>query len=274
VDALNPIKLTLLSREPCWIEAAEASGVERIGIDIELIGKKERQPESLKSRISHHQISDLRIITKYAKKAAPFVRLNPLHDCSRDEINMALDLGARCLMLPFFRRTSDAEQFVDLIAGRAEATLLVETGAAMMRLHELTRIPGISEIMVGMNDLHWDLQLMNPFEVAVSDMLTCVSEQVRSAGLGFGLGGLASPDTRGLPICPDLLIARYAKLRVGSSWIARSFFQPPLSSDMFAVNLERLRERIRYWFSRSPEELHRANQQLREEVRSLSHRVR
>jgi 2-keto-3-deoxy-L-rhamnonate aldolase RhmA len=266
---LNPIKLTLLSCELRWIEVAEASGVERIGIDIERIGKKERQPAALKSRISNHELSDLRIITKHVKNAVPFVRLNSWHDSSPEEIETALDLGARCLMLPYFRRTTDAERFAETVAGRAEATLLVETGSAMMRLHELTKLPGISEIMVGMNDLHWDLQLTNRFEVAVSDILTCVSEQVRAAGLRFGLGGLASPKTPGLPLCPDLLIARYAALRVGSSWISRSSFHPTLTPETFALTLANLRERIVYWFARTTEELNRATRQLREEVRCL-----
>lgn len=274
MDTLDPIKLTLLSREPRWIEVAEASGVERIGIDIEHIGKQTRQAKALESRISGHQLSDLHIITRHVKHAMPFVRLNSLHEGSRDEINMAIDLGARSLMLPYFRRTADAEKFVDLVSGRAEAILLVETGAAMMRLHELTKLSGISEIMVGMNDLHWDLQLASPFEIVVSDALDCISDQVRASGLRFGLGGLANPDTSGLPLSPDLLLARYAGLRVGSSWLARSFFHPTLSPETFPAAIVKLRERISHWFNATPEALAQANQQLREHVRCLSNRDR
>lgn len=274
MDILDPIKLTLLSREPRWIEVAEASGVERIGIDIEHIGKQTRQAKALESRISGHQLSDLRTITRLVKHATPFVRLNSLHEGSRDEINMAIDLGARSLMLPYFRRTADAEKFVEMVSGRAEAILLVETGAAMMRLRELTKLSGITEIMVGMNDLHWDLQLASPFEVVVSDILACISDQVRASGLRFGLGGVANPDTPGLPLSPDLLLARYAGLRVGSSWLARSFFHPTLTPEIFPAALVKLRERIAHWFNATPEALEQANQQLREHVRCLSNRDR
>lgn len=267
-----PIKLTLLSREPQWIEAAEAAGVERIGIDIESIGKRSRQAKSLQSRISDHQLSDLRTLTRLVKQAVPFVRLNSLHDGSRDEINAAIDLGARSLMLPYFRHTEDAERFVGLVAGRAEVSLLVETGAAMMRMQELTKLSGIREIMIGMNDLHWDLQLSTPFEVVVSEILSCVSDQVRNAGLCFGLGGLASHGTPGLSVSPDLILARYAQLRVGSSWLSRSFFTPDLTPANFSTALTKLRERMAYWYNATPEALNLAKAQLCEEVRHLSQR--
>ncbi|MEQ1842998.1 MAG: hypothetical protein ABL994_21560, partial [Verrucomicrobiales bacterium] len=160
--------------------------------------------------------------------------------------------------------------FVELGGGRAKTALLLETGAALMRVHELTSLTGVAEIMVGMNDLHWDLRLSHRFEVATSTILESVSAQVRAAGIRFGLGGVANPDIAGLPVSPDLVLARYAQLQVGSSWIARSFFHPSLTPDHFPEAIAKLRTRISYWFSRTPGELDEATQRLREDVRQLA----
>jgi 2-keto-3-deoxy-L-rhamnonate aldolase RhmA len=270
MGATIPFTLTLLSRDPAWIEAADAAGVERIGIDIELIGKANRQSHVAGgTRISGHTLADLRTVTPLVQHALPFVRVNPPNLGTRNEVEEALALGARSLMLPYFRSVQEAARFVELVAGRAEVVLLVETGAALARLHDMVRIPGVDEIMVGMNDLHIDLRLASPMEIAASELLHTIAGQVREAGIRFGFGAVARPESEDLPVPSDLLLARYARLGARSALISRSFFRGGLTPSEMNAALARLRSRLAFWFAQPPEALAAAERELHQAVRRL-----
>ena len=77
-----------------------------------------------------------------------------------------------------------------LVDGRASVVLLLETAAAVVRLHEILAVAGIDEVIVGLNDLHLSSCVSNPFELVASDMMTMISDVVRARGLRFGFGGL------------------------------------------------------------------------------------
>lgn len=264
-----PFLLTLLTTDPVWIEAADRAGVQRIGVDIERRGKAERQRTVANARISDHLLSDLREVAGRVRQAMPFARLNALHDGTGEEVEEALACGATSLMLPFFRTTQEAARFVDLVAERAEVVLLVETATAVARLHEIVTLPGVAEIMVGMNDLHLELKLCSPMEIAASDLLTWMADVTRDAGLRFGFGGVARPGTTGLPVSADLLLARHAQLGTRSAWIARSFFRGGLAPEDLGTELDCWRQRMAYWQTCSAEERYAALTALRGEVEAL-----
>src|SRR4029077_17731612 len=113
---------------------------------------------------------------------------------SADEVAAALAGGANVLMLPFFTTTAEVEGFVRLVDGRARIVLLLETAAALVRLHDILAVAGIDEVMVGLNDLHLSTGVGNPFELVASDLMALVSDQVRERGLAFGFGGVAGAD--------------------------------------------------------------------------------
>src|SRR5262245_36722874 len=62
--------LTLLSRDPPLIRAADRAGVDRLGIDIERLGKRQRQGHIANARISDHELEDLRLVAANARRAA------------------------------------------------------------------------------------------------------------------------------------------------------------------------------------------------------------
>lgn len=262
----SEFSLTLLSTDPGWIAAADAAGVRRIGVDIERRGKAQRQAHVPDARINTHDLADLAVVTAVARHAVPFARLNPWHDDSPAEIDRALGHGARCLMLPYFHGLDEVRRFVEAVAARAEIVLLLETPAAMARLHEISAIEGVAEIMVGLNDMHIGLRLANPMEVATSDLLRHIAELTRAAGLRFGFGGIAPPCLAGLPVSPDLLIARYAQLQATSAWISRSFVGALSGPHELADALAAWRARYRYWRGRDATEHADALGRLRQEV--------
>ena len=150
------------------------------------------------------------------------------------------------------------EGFVRLVDGRAKVVLLLETAAAVVRLHDILGVAGIDEVMVGLNDLHLSMAVANHFELVASDLMTMISDQVRERGLRFGFGGLARAFDDRLPVPSDLVMAQHARLSSTSAWISRSLFgRDPASVDL-AVEIARLRERLAYWFAQPKDVLDRA----------------
>lgn len=237
------VQLTLLTRDPRWARAADDAGVARIGVDIERRGKRRRQPER-DARISDHRLEDLKAIAAVTQRAALFARLNPPHARTRFEVDRAIGCGARSLMLPWFSRPHEAESFVRAVDGRAEVCLLVETSAALARLGEISSVPGVDEVMLGLNDLHRELRLDSPFELLTSDLLRAAAATVHARGRRFGFGAVARPGSRRLPVPPELLLALFVELDVGSTWIARSFFTPALTVPRLGPELARVRARL------------------------------
>jgi hypothetical protein len=155
------------------------------------------------------------------------------------------------------------QAFVDAVAGRATVTLLLETAAAAARLHEVVGVAGVSEIMVGLNDLHRTFGVANHFEMLASEMMTTISRVVRDAGIRFGFGGVGRPADRGLPVPADLVIAQYPRLGATSAWIARSFFRDGNDPAALGPEVAALRRAISHWFAQPAEALDAAHAELR-----------
>jgi hypothetical protein len=263
-----PFILTALSRDPAVIRAADDAGVNRIGIDIERLGKHLRQDPGEGLRFSDHSLDDLAAVAANVRRAEIFARLNPLHSGTRDEVDRALSLGARVLMLPYFEDPRQAAAFLELVAGRARAILLIETAAAAARIREIVAVPGVSEIMVGLNDLHRSLGLTHPFEVLTSDTIVSISRHTRDAGLRFGLGGLGRACDDTLPIPSDLVYTQYPRLGATAAWLARSFYTG-LAPHEIPGAVRKLRDRLAWWSQQPPPVLEAQRDRLTAALRSL-----
>ncbi len=263
VRASSHFVLTAITNDPGLAAHADAAGVDRVGIDIERLNKSARQGHLADARISSHRLADLADLAPVLRRAALFARLNPLHDDSAAEVATALAGGAGVLMLPFFTTAVEVERFVRLVDGRARVVLLLETAAAVVRLHDILAVAGIDEVMVGLNDLHLSTGVGNPFELVAADLMTLVSEQVRGRGLPFGFGGVARAGDDSLPIPADLVLAQHARLRSSRAWLSRSFFAAlPETADL-GSEIEKLRQRLAYWFAQPEAALERQRDRLR-----------
>ena len=80
---------------------AEKYGVKRIWIDLETIGKEERQ-KGMNTVKSKHSIDDIKIIKPRLTKAEMIVRVNPWNKGSVEEINNVIAAGADIIMLPMW----------------------------------------------------------------------------------------------------------------------------------------------------------------------------
>jgi len=239
--------LTAITDDPILAGRCDAAGVDRIGVDIERLHKRARQGHLPAARISSHELAALPALARVVTQAALFARLNPLHDGSAAEIAEALAGGARVLMLPYFTHAGEVQRFVRLVDGRARVVLLLETAAALVRLHEILAVDGVDEIMVGLNDLHLSMGVANPFELVAAELMELVSTAVRARGLRFGFGGLGRAGDETLPVPADLVFAQHARLGSRAAWLARSFFAGLPPEEPLGPEIGRLRTRLAHW---------------------------
>jgi len=258
-------RLTLLTDDPALARAADEAGIDRIGLDIERLGKAERQKSHPGARISPHTLEQLARLKPAVRRARLFCRLDPPNAGSRAQVERALELGATSLMLPYFAEPAQARAFAEAVDGRAEVLLLVETRAAFERIGELAALPGVDEIMVGLNDLSWDLGLKSRFELLVSPELQAAGQALASKGRAFGVGGLAQWNVPGLPVPPDLVIAQYPRLGARAAWLARSFLTS-VGPDGLTPAVERLRARLDHWAMQDRSTLDSARQALEDAI--------
>ena len=171
---------TLFTNEPELAKVADVAGINRIGLDLEKLGKDRRQ-DVRKAWVSDHQVAELAAIRGALTNAELFARTNPVHEGLADEIDFLIESGVQVLMLPMFRTRQEAAAFIDMVNGRAKVSLLVETGAAAMRLHEIVKLDGVDEIHIGLNDMHLDLSLANHFEVLTSGFVDMLADIVHGS---------------------------------------------------------------------------------------------
>lgn len=262
-EAPRHFALTLWTNAPDLALRADAAGIDRVGVDLESIGKRDRQA-GLGTWISPHSEQDLPALAEVLSRARLFARTEPMNADLGDQVERLLAAGVDVLMLPMFSRADEVSRFVDHVAGRATAVLLLETAEAVRRFDEIVAIEGIDEIHLGLNDLALSLGASNRFEVLTGETVAQVAETTVQAGLGFGAGGLGRVDDRSLPIPADLIYAQYARLGASAALISRSFLAPDPGQVDLVAEVARTRRRLADWALRPADELEAARIELRE----------
>jgi citrate lyase beta subunit len=253
--------LTLLTDDPLLARRADRAGVQRIGVDLETLGKAERQAGH-DTRLSRHDWDGLARVGAVLERAELFVRLNPLHEGSADEVERALALGAEIVMLPQFRGADELTRFLALVRGRARVQPLVETVAALDGLASILAVPGCDEVMIGLNDLRLEMRQPNHFALLASPRLAHAAQMVRTAGKRLSIGGVGRAGDRALPVPADLVQAQYPRLGATGAWLARSFFNGMPADWDLAEAIAALRGALDGWGGASPEALERARLEL------------
>jgi hypothetical protein len=260
--------LTLFTNDPDLAREADRAGIDRIGPDLEWIGKLERQ-EKCNSWISDHKEKDIIPVRDKLARAKLFVRTNPIHPSIKEEIDRYLDCGAQVLMFPMFESAREVTRFIDSVAGRAEVSLLMETPAAAFCVHEIVRIPGIDEIHIGLNDMRLATGLSSHFDVLASDLMDRLSDVIRGAGISFGFGGVGRLNDSRLPVPSDLVYAQYPLLSGDRALVSRVFITADKDEIDLPEEVKIFRERMDYWKGCGREKLSQAREELRRVVVGL-----
>lgn len=241
----RPFVLTLWTHDVQRAGWAARHGVQRIGLDLEQLGKARRQ-QGLPTWISPHTIDDLDRIAPVRGASSLFVRCNALHAGSAAEVDTLVARGVQVLMLPNFVSAAAVEAFLRLVDGRAQVVPLFERVQALGALDAVHGL-GIAEVHVGLNDLSIDLGLRNRLVALALPELAAFCERARGLGVRFGLGGLGLAGDTSLPVPSDLVYAQHARLGSSGALLARSFFGPGMNEAAFGSAVQSLHQRIDHW---------------------------
>lgn len=220
------IKLMYITKCPEIAKIAEEAGIDWIFVDMEFIGKNNRQG-GLDTVQNHHTIQDIINIKAIVKKAKVLVRVNPIHNTlpyypdSKEEINAAINAGADIVMLPYFKKVKEVEDFIFYVDGRAKTCLLLETPEAANVLEKIVDIPGIDMIHIGLNDMHLALKMRFMFQLLADGSVDKWAKIIKSKGIMFGFGGLASLDGGVIP--GRMILKEHYRLGSQMVIVSRSF---------------------------------------------------
>lgn len=229
------MKFLMIVDDPDIARYVSENGVDRLFVDLECIGKHERQ-KGTASWESKQTLEDVSKIREAAPAAHVLVRINPLHEDSKAELDGAIARGADSIMLPMFRSTDELARFFDLLADRAEAVPLVETYDALRAIPELIEKLPLTSLHIGLNDLHLDMRLDFMFQLITDGFLDEPCSAMRAGGVPFGIGGIARAG-EGI-VSPDYLLGEHVRLGSSAAILSRTFHREAESLQQLQENMD------------------------------------
>lgn len=254
-----PLKLMYITNNPEVAQIAEEAGVDWIFVDMEFIGKDDRQG-GLDTVQNHHTIDDIKNIRKAVNCAKVLVRVNPIHTVQKDgyfdsehEIDAAVEAGADIIMLPFFHSLEEVTSFIayvqksNAIHGCSVKTcLLLETPEAAILIDEILNVSGIDMIHIGLNDLHLAMGMKFMFQLLTDGIVDQLAKKIQAKGIPFGFGGIAGVKGGALP--GSYILKEHYRLGSSMVIIGRSFCDTKRISDLslirdiFSTGISEIRE--------------------------------
>ena len=220
------LKLMYITNQPQIAQIAESSGVDRIFVDMEYIGKADRQG-GLDSVKNHHTVEDVRRMKQAVESAEVLVRVNPIHEAtgeytsSEQEINDVIRAGADIIMLPYITSVQQVKDFVRYVGGRVKTMPLIETPESAEAIDEILEIDGIDEIYIGLNDLSLGYHKKFMFELLADGTVEGLCLKCKLKGIPYGFGGVASLGKGMLP--SEYVIREHYRLGSTCAILSRSF---------------------------------------------------
>lgn len=242
---MNLLRLLFITNSPELAVFAVSSGVDRIFLDLEILGKEARQGH-LDTLISRHSIDDVSVLRSVLPSGSLLVRVNPIHENSESEIDRVVRDGADIVMLPMFHGPAEVKRFCRAVGGRAKTCLLVETCGAVRTLADCLRVPGVDEVHIGLNDLHIDLDMKFMFEPFSTGLVDGIVSLLHNSKIPFGIGGVARVGEGLLPA--EMLLGEHVRLGSTGAILSRTFHRQATTLDQifsemnFALEVQRLKQ--------------------------------
>ena len=214
------LKLMYITNNPEVAEIVDRTGVDWVFIDLEVKGKNERQGH-LDTVKSNHAISDIAVVKKVLKNAKLLVRINPVDNDTKNEIEGVIAAGADIIMLPYYKTIQEVETFIEQVDGRVKTCLLCETPEAVDILDETINIPGIDYIHIGLNDLHLGYGMSFMFEPLANGIVAEICSKLEATGIKYGFGGIARLG-EGM-LSAEMIIAEHYRLGSDMAILSRTF---------------------------------------------------
>lgn len=238
------LDLMYITNNPEVALIAEKYGVSRVWVDLETLGKEERQ-KNMNTVKSHHTIADVEAISKVLTKAEMQVRVNPWNENSVEEIEAVISAGADRIMLPMWKTVSEVEAFLNTVNGRVKTVLLLETKEGEEIVDDILNLPLFDEIHIGLNDLHLSYGLTFMFELLANGVVEGLCKKFKAKGVKYGFGGIARIGDGTLPA--ERIVMEHYRLGSTRAILSRSFCNTEVIKDIneiekiFSKNLLTLR---------------------------------
>jgi 2-keto-3-deoxy-L-rhamnonate aldolase RhmA len=271
-----PLKLMYITNDPQIALIAENNGVDRIWIDLETIGKEERQ-KGLNSVKSNHSISDIAKIKPLLSSSEILVRVNSWNENSENEISSVIAAGADIIMLPMWKSVSEVESFLSVVNDKAKTTLLLETKEAVECVEDVLTLD-FDEIHIGLNDLHLAYGMTFMFELLANGIVETLCNKFKAKGLPYGFGGIAKIGDGLLPA--EKIILEHYRLGSTRAILSRTFCDNALIQDIeeiqkvFELNMEKLRSFEEYASIQDEEALLENNAEVMLGVKAVVEKMR
>ncbi len=184
------MKFILITNNLEEVQSSQEAGIDRIMIDLEVLGKRKRQ-QGRDTFISDHVMSDISRVKKILNRTELMVRVNPINRFSFEEIDEVIARGADIVMLPMFKESHEVNKFIEIINKRAKVSLLLETSEAFRNIEEIIKNTGINEIHIGLNDLHISMKKKFLFQLLSEGHVEELAEIFNRESIDFGFGGIS-----------------------------------------------------------------------------------
>ena len=221
-----------ITNKPDIASYVESCGVSRIFIDLERIGKFERQGK-LDTVISQHEFSDISKVKSSLSTAELLVRLNPFHKGSKLEVEKAISDGADIIMLPMIRNLEEVKLFGEFIQKRAKFIPLIETISSAFIINDICKLESVDELHIGLNDLHLELNLSFMFELISNGY---VDKMVKDLTKPFGIGGIARVGQG--EVNGESVMSQHVRLKSSGVILSRAFHLRATSLDELKSKLD------------------------------------
>lgn len=271
------LTLMYITNSPEIALIAEANGVQRIWVDLETLGKEERQ-KGRNTVKSNHSVEDVRTIKPLLTKAQMLVRINPWHEDSQAEVDAVIGAGANIIMLPMWKTADEVKCFLKAVRGRIPTTLLLETREAEACLDEVLALEGIDEIHIGLNDLHISYGLDFMFELLTNGTVERICRKIAAKGIPYGFGGIAKIGDGAVPA--EKIILEHYRLGSSRAILSRTFCDNAKITSteeierVFRLNMKALRAFDEYAVQAPEEAYERNRQELCEAVERVAQEMR
>lgn len=216
------MKYIYITNDPKLAKYASHSGIDNIMIDLETIGKDQRQ-KNLDTVKSCHKLHDIKNIKKHIKnsKSKIITRINPLHKKSKTEINTSIKYGTDFIMLPMFNNDDEVKKVIDMIDNRVKLILLFETPKSIINIDNILKLKRIDEAFIGLNDLSIAFNLNFMFELLPSSLIEFMTKKFKKRKIPFGIGGVSRIGSGKLD--SKLILSEHVRLGSTKVIISRSF---------------------------------------------------
>lgn len=217
------IDLHLFYNGPMSLDIAIAAGIDAVLVDCEEIGKRTRQ-HGFDTEINCWRPRDCESVRERSNDLRVICRIDSFRGVGRaaiDQAREAVNAGADEVLLPMVDQLDQVQQILDVVAGRAEVGVMIETEWAVRAAAELDRLP-LKRAFIGLNDLMIERRSPHLFQHLLDGTVEQIRSQLKRIALGFG--GLTLPE-RGYPVPGRLLMAELARQRSNFTFLRRSFYR-------------------------------------------------